>query len=349
MPTPTLPCLHASFVGDVSSLPTPLRSLLCKSGMGGDMVTALARWLLDEQLSLFASGTMTDPATAARRGLVTPLVSALLALSYHADNAAALVEAGLLQCLAALLARGPAAEGVTGGVELLWNVVEAAPHARAALSRALPPLAALAARPSVRAAVAAEAAAAAATAAEPGDGAAAAAVANGGGEAAGPGPGSEAVGTGAAVMLTPRGGYASNGVTRDGRPTSGATSARPASGLDGTVAPGADARFTSRSESMASVASNGLSVGGRDGWSSTLCGEDAAALAAALAADAEVAEAEAAAAEGARARAEGEEEEPAAPPPDEPVVQRLADSLTSLLQVRLPQLARHSSRRAVLA
>ncbi|KAG2442889.1 hypothetical protein HXX76_002966 [Chlamydomonas incerta] len=124
------------------------QSLLGKSGVVADVLAALARSALADRVpptSPSARGGAPDPAELAR-ALAAPLLGALLAVSYNADSCTAMVEAGALQCIAALLGRGPHADTGGAAVELLWNLLEQAPAlARAALSRPLPSLEALAA------------------------------------------------------------------------------------------------------------------------------------------------------------------------------------------------------------
>ncbi|GIL72923.1 hypothetical protein Vretifemale_3064 [Volvox reticuliferus] len=103
------------------------QSLLNKSGVVGDLITALARALLADK---------DAPAAV----LATPVTGALLALSYNPDNCTSMVEAGMLQCLAALLDRDARAETTVMAAELMWNVVENAPLARAVLTQPQPPL-----------------------------------------------------------------------------------------------------------------------------------------------------------------------------------------------------------------
>ncbi|GLI68965.1 hypothetical protein VaNZ11_013493 [Volvox africanus] len=103
------------------------QSLLNKSGVVGDLITALARALLADK----------DDVAAV---LATPVTGALLALSYNPDNCTSMVEAGVLQCLAALLNRDARAETTSMAAELMWNVVENAPLARAVLTQPQPPL-----------------------------------------------------------------------------------------------------------------------------------------------------------------------------------------------------------------
>lgn len=113
-----------------------------------DVIVALARSALADReppTSPSARGGAPDPAEQAR-ALAAPLLTALLAVSYNAESCTAMVEAGVLQCIAALLGRGPHADTSGATVELLWNLLEQAPAlARAALSRSLPSLEALAA------------------------------------------------------------------------------------------------------------------------------------------------------------------------------------------------------------
>ncbi|KAG2499310.1 hypothetical protein HYH03_002888 [Edaphochlamys debaryana] len=150
------------------------QSLLHKSGVVADVVTALAGSLLADRVPpITPSAGKVDP-LAATRALAGPLTGTLLAMSYQADNADGMVRAGVLQCVAALLQRGPHADTTPAAVELLWNVVENAPHVRDLLSRPLPSLDALS-KGAARTALLG-----------------AAAAANGGGSEAGPGPGSEA-------------------------------------------------------------------------------------------------------------------------------------------------------------
>ncbi|GFR41272.1 hypothetical protein Agub_g1947 [Astrephomene gubernaculifera] len=111
------------------------QSLLNKSGVVADIITALARCLLAD---LDASGS--SPSAQA----LAPITVALLALSYNPENCASMVEGGVLQCLAALLARGAHSETTCAAVELLWNVAENAPSARELLSQPLPSLQTLA-------------------------------------------------------------------------------------------------------------------------------------------------------------------------------------------------------------
>ncbi|KAG2443045.1 hypothetical protein HYH02_009460 [Chlamydomonas schloesseri] len=124
------------------------QSLLGKSGMVADVIAALARSALADRVpptSPSARGGAPDPAEQAR-ALAAPLLAALLSVSYNADSCVAMVEAGVLQCVAALLGRGSHADTSGAAVELLWNLLEQAPGlARAALSRALPSLEAVAA------------------------------------------------------------------------------------------------------------------------------------------------------------------------------------------------------------
>lgn len=102
-------------------------SLLNKSGVVEDLITALARALLADS-------------DAADNALAAPLTGALLALSYSPDNCTSMVQAGVLPCLAALLGRGARSETTVMAAELAWNVVEHAPLARTVLAQPLPPL-----------------------------------------------------------------------------------------------------------------------------------------------------------------------------------------------------------------
>ncbi|EFJ42961.1 hypothetical protein VOLCADRAFT_96890 [Volvox carteri f. nagariensis] len=100
------------------------QSLLNKSGVITNLIIALARALLAN-------------ADAADAALVAPITGTLLAMSYNADNCTSMVDAGVLQCLAALLARGARSETACMATEITWNVVENAPLARSMLGQPL--------------------------------------------------------------------------------------------------------------------------------------------------------------------------------------------------------------------
>ncbi|KXZ56694.1 hypothetical protein GPECTOR_1g625 [Gonium pectorale] len=162
------------------------QSLLNKSGIVADVLTALARSLLATRDSASSGGQpAADPDDSAASLVLAPLCGALLAMSYNADNCSSMVECGVLQCLAALLSRGSRSETVGTAVEMLWNVLELAPEARTQLSRPLPPLQALARGAAVTSSRAANGAGAggddAAAAAGPGPGSTAQAASGGGG------------------------------------------------------------------------------------------------------------------------------------------------------------------------
>lgn len=94
------------------------QGLLCRSGIIPDLLQALAAALLP-----------ASPTPA----LAVPVVGALLSLSYSADNCAAMLTAGVLQCLAVLVSADCHAPITAPAVELLWNVLENAADARAVL------------------------------------------------------------------------------------------------------------------------------------------------------------------------------------------------------------------------
>ncbi|GLC35790.1 hypothetical protein PLESTB_000494500 [Pleodorina starrii] len=228
------------------------QSLLNKSGVVVDLITALARSLLAAEAD---TPTAAGAAAATDAALVAPVTVALLALSYNADNCTSMVEAGVMQCLAALLARGARDETMCTTVELTWNVVENAPAARAVLAQPLPSLQRLARRSS-------------------GDGGAA--VGNGGaGEAAakaGPGPGSSS-------LAAASGGGSGGGGALESGPSFRSSLGRPggsltASGLEGTSAGGGGGGRGAAASSRGSVGALGFSPGTDGGGGGDVPGDD---------------------------------------------------------------------------